>query len=211
MNQTDKHQVLAMLQAAAQVVIDNERLLCELDSQVGDGDHGVTVARGFRAVQNALAAEPEHISDAFTAASTALSTAMGGAIGPIFGSIFKGAAQAAADLETLDLAAWAKVLAAALTKVMRIGGAKPGERTLVDALAPAAQAMEEAARTEMSLPAAFAKAAQAADAGVAQTKQMIAKKGRARFLGEKSLGYQDAGATTMALVIGAMSACVNGQ
>ncbi len=206
METLQKQDVVQMMRAVSQKVVENERYLCVLDSEVGDGDHGVTVARGFKGVLESLEkSEPQNMEGVFEQVSTALSASMGGAIGPIFGSIFKGAALAVKEKEEIGADTFAKMLEMGLAKVMRVGGAKPGDRTLVDALNPAADAAKGCAGSGGTLSQCAKAAADAAKKGVEETKKMIAKKGRARFLGEKSIGHQDAGATTMMIVLESMA------
>lgn len=192
---------------AAGIIAENEQALCKFDSTVGDGDHGITVTRGFRVTKELLETESFDSSfDLITGASKVLGKQMGGAIGPIFSSIFVGAADPIKDSAegqtTADLAA---MFEAGLAKVMKIGGAKPGDRTLVDAVAPTAESFKASASNGTTLPDAVKAAADAAMAGAVSTKEMMAKKGRAKNLREKSIGYQDAGATSFALFMQAMA------
>lgn len=203
MERMDAGTVKRMILNGAKMVVENEAYLCELDSFVGDGDHGVTAARGFSKVCEVLG-EKEYDAPEGVLNDTgrALAESMGGAIGPIMGSVFLGAAQAAAGKTELDAAAFAQVLRAGCENVKKVGGAKRGDRTLVDSLEPAVEAAEQGANNIEELLETCAKSARR---GAEETKDMIAKKGRARFLGEKSKGYQDAGATTFAIFIEGMA------
>jgi dihydroxyacetone kinase phosphoprotein-dependent L subunit len=194
-----------MLNSVCDSLIKNEELLCQLDSVVGDGDHGLTVSRGFSAVKRALAEAGETgVSAQLELAGNTLAETMGGVIGPIFGGIFSGMAEAPLRDGAVDTAVMAAMLAAGLENAALIGGAKPGDRTLIDGLAPAAAAAKEEAAAGTPLSAALEKIADAARAGAEATKDMIAKRGRAKFLQEKSKGYQDAGATSLYLALDAM-------
>jgi len=194
-----------MLISGAGRVVDNEQYLCKLDSVVGDGDHGITAARGFsKAGQLLKETQFKNIGELMTGVGKALSDSMGGAIGPIMGSIFLGAGNFAADRTELTEAEFGAMMRAGCENVKKLGGAKPGDRTLVDALEPAVHILEEGGEFK----ATMIKAADAAMAGATSTKDMIARKGRARFMGEKSRGYQDAGATTFAILIRAMAEAV---
>ncbi len=195
--------VKKMILNGAQRVVENEAYLCELDSFVGDGDHGVTAARGFTKVCEALAGqEYEQVEAVLGDTGKALAESMGGAIGPIMGSVFLGAAKEATDKKELSIVEFAQVLRAGCENVKKVGGAKRGDRTLVDSLEPAVEAAEQGgASVEEMLEAC----AQNARKGAEETKNMIARKGRARFLGEKSMGHQDAGATTFAIFIEGMA------
>lgn len=206
MNNLDKKEMQKMMISVSDAVIAQELYLCELDSFVGDGDHGVTAARGFRAVKNVLQNTEYHtIQELMEHISETLSETMGGAIGPIFGSFFEGAGEVAGKSNYVDAHVLAKMINEGLACVMLIGGAKEGDRTLVDCLAPAARALTEYAEMEKTLTESLNYALEAAQRGVKSTKDMVAKKGRAKFLAEKSRGYQDAGATSMLVILTAMA------
>jgi len=186
-------------------VISQQEYLCKLDSYVGDGDHGVTAARGFRAVREMLhTQEHKTIAQVLSRSAELLMQTMGGAIGPIFGSIFSGMADVAEGKNVLACSDICAMLRRGLDQAQLTGGAKEGDRTLIDALSPAVRQLEQDVQKGETLPAALKNASQAADQGVENTKQMTARKGRAKFLGEKSKGYQDAGATTLSIVLRAM-------
>ena len=197
---------VGMLRRVCQTIVKNEEALCKLDSYVGDGDHGVTVARGFAAVEAKLAGmEDAPIKALLDMTGDTLAETMGGAIGPIFGSIFSAMGEEC-RADEVGSAELAVMLDAGLENVMLIGGAAPGDRTLVDALAPAVEAAKTAAADRAAVSEALSRAASAAKQGAEATKDMVAKKGRAKFLQDKSKGYQDAGATSMELVLEAMAA-----
>lgn len=205
MENLNKEQFAAMLDAVCTNIIQNEQMLCTLDSYVGDGDHGVTVARGFTAVQNKLPdLAGSSIACLLETAGDTLAETMGGAIGPIFGSIFSAMGETCTT-EVVGAAEMAAMLAEGLDSVMLIGGAQPGDRTLVDALAPAVEAAKVVVAEGGDLSLTLRKAAEGAKAGAQSTKDMVAKKGRAKFLQDKSKGYQDAGATSLELVVEAMA------
>ena len=194
-----------MLHEISDLLISNEKELCKLDSYIGDGDHGITISRGFKAVKARLDEEPGmNIKELFIVTGGTLSEKMGGAIGPIFGGIFTSMGEAS-DSESIDIKKLAIMLREGLENVMIIGDTKRGDRTLVDALHPAVESLEADAKKEVSLLEALDNAAEAARKGVEETKTMIAKKGRAKFLQEKSLGYPDAGAKSMSLVFSAIA------
>jgi dihydroxyacetone kinase phosphoprotein-dependent L subunit len=205
MEQINTDQFRNMLSAVCGKLIANEELLCRLDTFVGDGDHGLTVSRGFTALQQALQDAGElSITAQLELAGNVLSETMGGVTGPIFGAIFSGMAEAPLHKGAADTASMAAMLAAGLENAVLTGGARPGDRTLIDALAPAAAAAKEQAEAGRPLPAAFEKIAEAARTGAEATREMIAKRGRAKFLMEKSKGYQDAGATSIYLALDAI-------
>jgi dihydroxyacetone kinase-like protein len=194
-----------MLLLACDAMIAAKTQLCELDGFVGDGDHGVTVERGFLAVKKELQSGSfASISALLEMAGDTLERSMGGAIGPIYGAVFSGAAEKAQGLQAADVCAFAGMLQEGLTQAMLLGGAKPGDRTLIDALSPAVESLC-AENGEKDLGEALGRAALKAREGAEATRGMTAKRGRARFLGEKSRGYQDAGATSLSILIQAMA------
>ena len=178
--------------------------LTQLDSAIGDGDHGINMTRGMRAVLAALAGadEPAAGKRLILAGKTLVST-VGGASGPLWGSALRRAGRAVGDGE-LDGPALVGALEAALGAVQELGAAEPGDKTMVDALGPAVAALRERLDAGDALPDALAAAADAADEGARATTPMQARKGRASYLGERSVGHQDPGATSTALIIRAL-------
>jgi phosphoenolpyruvate---glycerone phosphotransferase subunit DhaL len=178
--------------------------LTQLDSAIGDGDHGVNMTRGMRAVLAALADadEPAAGKRLILAGKTLVST-VGGASGPLWGSALRRAGRAVGDGEP-DGPALAGAREAALGAVQELGAAEPGDKTMVDALGPAVAALRERLDAGDALPDALAAAADAADEGARATAPMQARKGRASYLGERSVGHQDPGATSTALIIRAL-------
>ena len=195
--------VKAMMLAVAQAIIDNVDVLSEADRATGDGDHGVGMRRGFEAAQEAITAlqspTPEQV---MKAAGTAIMAKGGGASGAIFGTLFRAGSKALESKDHLDAAGFAQFLAAASDAVQKRGGVTTGQKTMVDALAPAAVASAEASS---SLVEAMTRAAQAAEAGVEATRSMIATTGKARSLGERSLGHIDPGALSVSIILKSMS------
>jgi dihydroxyacetone kinase phosphoprotein-dependent L subunit len=207
MERLDSKNVVEMICHICDDLIANEQKLCELDSVVGDGDHGITISRGFLAVKKEIKeSNIARIDRIFLKTGEILSETMGGAIGPIFGGLFSAMGEALEEENFIDSKMMAGMFKKALEEVMLIGNAKPGDRTLVDALLPAKEAAEAKVGEGASLSQILNTAADAAKAGAEATKNMVAKKGRAKFLQEKSLGYQDAGATSLYLAIAAMAA-----
>lgn len=189
---------------AAGVMEREKGYLTELDAPIGDSDHGVNMARGFAAVTAKLAASPPADIAALlkTVGMTLIST-VGGAAGPLYGTLFLQAASKAAGETALDGPGWTQCLKAGLAGIIQRGKAEPNDKTMVDALAPAVAALE-AARGE-ALPVALARAAEAAEAGMAATIPLIARKGRASYLGERSAGHQDPGATSSFYLLKALA------
>jgi dihydroxyacetone kinase-like protein len=184
--------------------------LTQLDAAIGDADHGSNMARGFAAVETRLAeldggTPPGKV---LVAAGSTLVSTVGGASGPLWGSGLRHAGRALGDEEAVTPSLLADALDAALTAIVSLGAAEPGDKTMVDALGPANAALRSAIDGGASLPEALAAARAAADEGVRETVAMQARKGRASYLGERSVGHQDPGATSAALVIGALERAV---
>jgi len=180
--------------------------LTQLDSAIGDGDHGINMTRGMRAVTAALA---DGDADAppgtrLTLAGKTLVSTVGGASGPLWGSALRRGGRALGGAAELDGPALVEVLTAALAAVQELGAAVPGDKTMVDALGPAVEALRERLSAGDALDAALDAAAEAADAGAHATTPMQARKGRASYLGERSVGHQDPGATSTALIVRAL-------
>lgn len=194
-----------MLLAVADSVIANEPYLSEADRNLGDGDHGLGMQRGFTAVKEKLAGmNPEEgIDKLFSAAGMAMISSMGGASGAIFGTLFRDGGKSLASRAELDAAGYAAFLRGACDGVTARGKAKPGDKTMVDALHPAAEKAAEV--TGLPLSEAMAAVATAAEAGRNASKAMIATLGRAKTLGEKSVGFPDAGACSVAIILRTMS------
>jgi dihydroxyacetone kinase phosphoprotein-dependent L subunit len=206
MEKLDARNIGFMLLSVCDTLIDAEEKLCMLDSHVGDGDHGITISRGFRAVKKGILEEEGGTPDRlFMIAGDALSETMGGAIGPIIGGIFCAMGETLRGRREITAEAWVAMLEAALLEAETIGGAKRGDRTLIDALSPAVEEAKKAYQGGASLVVVLEAAAAGALRGAEATKFMTAKKGRAKFLGEKSFGYQDAGATSVSLIISSMA------
>ncbi len=190
-------------QSATALESERDRLN-RLDADVGDGDHGANMARGFaHAAERAEAADAGSETPAAVlrgVGMTLLST-VGGAAGPLYGSFFIGLASGLGDTEAIDAAAWSAALGQAVAGVVRRGKAEPGDKTMVDALTPALAALEAAVADGASLDDALERSAAAAEAGAEATIPLVARKGRASYLGERSAGHQDPGATSSALLL----------
>lgn len=188
---------------SAKVVKEHREELIELDRQIGDGDHGENMNRGFTAVVaklDALEAPPEQVGDVLKLVATTLMSTVGGAAGPLYGTAYLRAAKAAAAAE-LDSAAAVAVLEAALEGIVARGKARTGEKTMVDAWTPAVEAAESVADNGGSPAAVLAAAADAAATGAQATIPLLATKGRASYLGERSIGHLDPGARSTELLL----------
>jgi phosphoenolpyruvate---glycerone phosphotransferase subunit DhaL len=195
----------AWLAEIAAVVEAQRDHLTQLDSAIGDADHGINLSRGFTAVQAALAQAdtPTPASVLLLTGSTLISK-VGGASGPLYGTAFRRASKALGDETEVDLPALAGALEAALAGVQKLGAAREGEKTLVDALAPAVAAFNKAIAEGASSGDAFSALTDAADAGAQATISMQALKGRASYLGPRSVGHEDPGAASTALILHAL-------
>lgn len=187
----------------AQVVLENRDLLVELDRKIGDGDHGENLKRGFTAVIAKLdgATEPPgQVADVLKTVATTLMSTVGGAAGPLYGTAYLRAAKVTAT-DALDAGGVVAMLEAALEGIVARGKAQPGEKTMVDAWTPAVAAAQQAAADGASAEQVLAAAAAAAEEGAVATDPLVATKGRASYLGERSAGHRDPGAASSALVL----------
>jgi len=183
--------------------------LSELDGAIGDGDHGVNMAKCFRGVKMKLAATPAvDVGAVLNSVGFEVMNSVGGAMGALYGTLFIRLAMASQGKSTLNLAELTTMFEAALEGVIAIGQAKPGDKTLLDTLKPAVDALREASRERKSLSEAVAQLEEAARAGMESTKGMVAKMGRASRLGERTRGHQDAGATSCFFVLQAFARAV---
>ena len=199
--------LLAWLRELAAVYERSKDELTALDAAIGDADHGSNMARGFAAVAADLAASPPaDISSALKAAAMTLIRTVGGAAGPLYGTFFLRASAACAGLGELGPADWLAAFRQGVEGVRQRGKAEPGDKTMLDALLPAVQAMQEALAAGLSLPDMLWRAEQAAKAGMEGTIPLQARKGRASYLGERSIGHQDPGATSSYLLVRAAAA-----
>ena len=186
----------------AHLVAENRDLLTELDAAIGDADHGSNMDRGMKAAVAALEASPPATAGGlFSKVGMTLVSTVGGASGPLFGTLFLRIGSTLGDAETTSPAALAAALRAGLDGVVQRGKAGPEDKTMYDALAPAADALDQALAEGADLAAGLRAARDAAAAGRDATTPMLARKGRASYLGERSVGHQDPGATSVALLL----------
>ena len=193
--------VIGWIRAFAASIGENKDYLTQLDSAIGDGDHGTNMNRGFQAV---LAKLPDladkDIGALLKAVGMTLVSTVGGASGPLYGTFFLQMGAAANGRLELSLGDWSAVVRAGVDGVIMRGKAAPGDKTMVDALVPAAAALEAAAARGARTAEALRLAALAAEQGMAATIPLVARKGRASYLGERSAGHQDPGATSAHLL-----------
>ena len=195
----------AWITLAAGVIEANRDHLTQLDAAIGDADHGINLARGFAAVLAALDTKPAATPGAvLILTGSTLISKVGGASGPLYGMAFRRAGQALGTAEEVDLAALGQALEAALAGVQQLGAAREGDKTMVDALAPATRALAKAVAEGTPRADALAAAAAAAAEGAAATVSMEARKGRASYLGPRSVGHEDPGAASTVLILTAL-------
>ncbi|MEU6708603.1 dihydroxyacetone kinase subunit DhaL [Streptomyces wuyuanensis] len=186
---------LRWMNALTEAVNREAGRLTELDAAIGDADHGTNLQRGFTAAKAALEKDPPDTPGAvLMLTGRQLISTVGGASGPLYGTLLRRAGKALGDEAEVSREQLAEALRAGIAAVAQLGGAKPGDKTMLDALEPAAAALDQS----------FAAAREAAEEGAAATVPMLARKGRASYLGERSVGHQDPGATSSALLIGAL-------
>lgn len=186
-----------------QTIINNKQLLTDLDAAIGDGDHGINMARGFEAVSTKLQllGPNKDVGIILKTVGMTLISSVGGASGPLYGTAFLRAASIGLGKYELDTEMAAMMLAAAITGIKERGKASRGEKTMLDALEPAYDAFVEGARAHKSLIGCLELACEAARQGVELTKTIVATKGRASYLGERSIGHQDPGATSAHMML----------
>lgn len=194
--------VMRWLRAFQDAIVENKDLLTELDSAIGDADHGINMDRGMRAVVAKLdGREPGDIGSLFKTVGMTLVSSVGGAGGPLYGTLFLQMGTASGGRQELDTSGWADALDSGVRGVRARGKAELGDKTMIDALVPAVDAAKAAAAEGASLAAVLAGAAAAAEEGMRRTIPMVARKGRASYLGERSAGHQDPGATSSYLLL----------
>jgi phosphoenolpyruvate---glycerone phosphotransferase subunit DhaL len=193
--------VLRWLNSLQEVFAENRQPLTDLDAAVGDGDFGISLDRGFTAVRAELTANPPaDLRAAFQAVATVLIKTMGGSSGPLLGTFFLRAGATCADKSELAPADVVALFQAGVEGLQQRGKAAPGDKTMMDAWLPAVEAMQGALTAGGGLSEVLDRGVAAAEAGMRATISMQARKGRASYLGDRSVGHQDAGATAVALL-----------
>ena len=196
-----------VLEVCAAVVAHRD-YLSEIDGKIGDGDHGINMAKGFSMVAKQLEGGNETFAGALDALGFTLVSEIGGSMGPLYGNMFMDMASAVKDQQMIDAAAYRDMLAAAIAAIQALGTAKVGDKTLMDTLVPAHEAFAGAVAASATFADALTALDAAARAGRDSTKDLVAKIGRASRLGERSRGVVDAGATSCCLILTTMGAGV---
>lgn len=195
-------QVISILNKITSVIEENKSFLSELDAAIGDGDHGINMNKGFNAVREKLKDDNGFdIGEILKKTGITLVSNVGGASGPLYGTAFMKAAIEVNGKENIDIEDYIKILEAALGGVMMRGKAQRGEKTMIDAIAPAIDAMKDALKAGLSSINILKASKDAAMQGLEYTKTIIATKGRASYLGQRSIGHPDAGATSSYLIL----------
>jgi dihydroxyacetone kinase-like protein len=203
-NDVDVEALAAWIGEFARLVSVKKDQLTHLDAAIGDADHGINMDRGMSAVVAALEDErPDSPAALLKLVGMKLVSTTGGASGPLYGTLFLRMATAAGDVGSLNVEGFSKALRAGLDGVVARGKAEAGDKTMYDALAPSVDALDVALAGGASLSSALRAAVAAAEAGRDATIPMLARKGRASYLGERSVGHQDPGATSAALLVAA--------
>ncbi len=194
-------QVIKTIAKMCDIIIENEVPFCELDSAAGDGDFGMSLAKGFKVVKEEFANHSRDDIGAFLKDCGMIITEhCGGASGPIWGSGFRAMGKYAAGKSTINLVELAEMVQSSIDAVQKRGGAKLGDKTLLDALIPATESLKASGAASETFAVALAKSADAAVAGGEATKLIAATKGRASYVGDRSISFPDAGATAIGII-----------
>src|SRR5699024_9369954 len=192
-----------------QVICDNRDTLSDIDAAIGDGDHGINMAKGFSQCGKRLdEAGDANLVAALGALSESLLDGIGGSMGPLYGSFFMSFGEVLEDRDVLDAEAFSAALHEGMSSIQMLGEAEVGDKTLLDTLAPAVEAFDTAHTTDADFPAALAAMCAAAETGKNSTKDLQARLGRAARLGERSIGTIDAGATSCCLILTTMATSI---
>jgi phosphoenolpyruvate---glycerone phosphotransferase subunit DhaL len=204
----DAETVKRWLNEAAASVREQRDYLTQLDAAIGDADHGTNMDRGFTAVVEKLDGLEGPPGKLLTTAGSTLVSTVGGASGPLWGTALRRAGRALGDADDFDASELAEALDAALAGIVELGAAQEGDKTMVDALAPAVRVLRSRLDAGSPLGEALVEARAAGEEGMRATTPLQASKGRASYLGERSIGHQDPGATSTALIIAALERSV---
>ena len=203
-------QMLHALEGMCDTIEKEKDYLSELDGAIGDGDHGVNMAKCFRQVKAKLdESSAEDVGALFKDVGMVVLNSVGGAMGALYGTFFLKLAQQSAGKKELNLSDLVTMLQTGEKGILDIGKAGPGDKTLVDTLSPAVRAIEAAEKEGKPLSQALADFEAAAQTGMASTKEMLAKIGRASRLGERTIGHQDAGATSCYFILRSLASAIN--
>jgi len=199
-------QVRDMFLHVSDVMVDSEDFLTEIDNRIGDGDHGIGMAIGFKGVKKELEGNDfRYVNEVFHSIGMTMLRVMGGASGVLFGTVFVSGIVGYESKKDFTLEDFAKVFVKSLKMLKKRGKAQIGDKTMIDALEPASYALAEGTRRGYDIKAGFAYAAAEAERGMEHTKNCRARFGRAKYYGDDAVGLQDAGATSVSIIFSAMS------
>lgn len=203
-------QMLQALKTMCDIIEDEKEYLSELDGAIGDGDHGVNMAKCFREVKKKLAeGSAADVGTLFKNVGMVVLNSVGGAMGALYGTFFLKLSQESAGKSEVNLSDLVAMFQTGEQGLLNIGKAKPGDKTLIDTLSPAVRAIEAAEKEGKSLSEALADFEQAAKRGMESTRDMLAKMGRASRLGERTIGHQDAGATSCYFILRSLASATS--
>lgn len=198
----DGKKITELMEKISDKIIEQKEFLTELDAPIGDSDHGINMAKGFTEVKKKLSdLVSQDIGTIFKTTGMTLVSTVGGSSGPLYGTAFMKMGMILAAKRTVSFSEFMEAFAAGIEGVKQRGHSTTGEKTMLDAMVPAMDAMNEVYEKSQDAKAAFAAGVQAAEAGVAYTKTIIATKGRASYVGERSIGHQDPGATSFTFML----------
>lgn len=192
---------IEIVQNLVSTIQSNKEYLSRIDGEIGDGDHGINMNKGFTIAWEEICKQELNMSGALLLLSKTLMTKIGGSMGPLYGTIFKEMAKASQDAVEIDKSIVGNMLENALSGIRRISPAKVGDKTLIDVLTPAAEAYQVAVQNRAEMDAALLRMKEAAEKGKESTRDMVAKIGRSSRLGERSRGVLDAGAVSCNLIL----------
>jgi dihydroxyacetone kinase len=201
MNTIDTGNMIRIVGKMSDVIIENEIPFCDLDSAAGDGDFGMSVAKGFKVLKNDWSSlDNSNIGTFLKSSGMIITEHCGGASGPIWGSAFRAAGRCADGKEELSLEEFAAMMQCAVDGIQKRGGAKLGDKTLLDALIPCVESLKDSAAAGKPFKEAFILGAAAAAEGAEKTREYGATKGRASYVGDRSISYPDAGAMALGII-----------
>lgn len=206
------NEIIKIINKIADEITNNKLYLTELDAAIGDGDHGLNMSKGFEAVREKLEDEDgEDIGNIFKKVGMTLVSTVGGASGPLYGTAFMKAAPVLNGKSEMNLEDFINALSASLEGVKMRGKSVVGEKTMIDAIEPALNALIKSKEQGLSVVECLDEAQKSAMQGVEKTKEIKATKGRASYLGDRSIGHQDAGATSSYLILKTIYECIKGE
>lgn len=206
---TDQKKVLEIIEKIIRKIEEEKEYLTELDQPIGDSDHGINMARGFQEVEKKMPSlEGKDIGSVLKTVGMTLMSKVGGASGPLYGSAFMKAGMAMAGKTEMDIHDFLTCLDTAIAAVQKLGKAEVGEATMIDAMVPADEAMKKALESGAGAKAVLEAGTKASWAGAEHTKELVATKGRASYVGERGIGHQDPGATSFSFILEVISEAV---